>query len=152
MTIASAAAPPTAITFTKLVVADPELLLPFYRNVFDLEVSARHRAYEGTEEELTEIILRATDSGASVVLLSYVHRPAPPVGEAIVGMKVSDVEAVVRAVPGAGGIIDKPLTSMPEVGVDVAFVRDPEGHLLEVVSLHEGGAVWAAAKNAEGAR
>ncbi len=62
----------------------------------------------------------------------YIERATPPPGEAVLGFDVPDVEAAVRAVEAAGGTVDTPIDRMPDLGFAVAFVKDPEGHLIEI--------------------
>ena len=50
----------------------------------------------------------------------------------MLGFNVTDIAATVRAVEEAGGTVDTPIDEMPDIGVAVAFVKDPEGHLIEI--------------------
>lgn len=127
----------TFVGFLKIVVADPARSYLFYRDVFGLEISAEVREHAGTDDEVYEFILRSESTGAALVLISYPRRASVPApGEAIIGLNVADLDAVVAATEQAGGHVDGPVMSMPQHGVDVAFIRDPEGHLIEVVYTH----------------
>lgn len=122
----------TDFTFTKLLVSDLEAQFAFYSAVFGRAEKYRVHTGEG-EEELDEIITTSVDgSGPSLVLLHYLNKPAPRPGSTYVGFRTDDVESIVRAVEAAGGTVTRPPKEMPEFGIKVAFVADPEGHELEV--------------------
>ena len=119
--------------FTKLVVADLERSLAFYRAVAGLEESARVDA-EIAGRKISEILLHpTTPGGANLVLLKFLDRPAPAADEAILGFITADLDAFVARARAAGGSVYEAIKSMPEHGVRVAFVKDVEGHLIEVV-------------------
>ena len=69
---------------------------------------------------------------SSLIVWRYVERPTPPLGESVLGFNVTDIAATVRAVEEAGGTVDTPIDEMPDIGFAVAFVKDPEGHLIEI--------------------
>jgi len=50
----------------------------------------------------------------------------------VIGFNVPHIEDTVRAVEAAGGIVHTEVEQMPELGFAVAFVKDPEGHLIEI--------------------
>lgn len=121
--------------FTKLVVGDLEKSADFYTFVCELTEMARvDAAIEG--RPISEIMFNATGQGAATfVLLTYSGEPAPKAGEVILGFITADVDAFVSRVEAAGGSVAQQAVRQPEHGVKVAFVRDPEGHLIEVVEL-----------------
>ena len=119
--------------FTKIFVDDLDKEATFYISTFGMSEKARLEMGEG-ENALEEIILtsgRGDDS--SFILWRYLERVSPPAGEATLGFNVADVEAIVRAAESNGGSVVQPATTIPEAGVVVAFVMDPEGHTLEIV-------------------
>lgn len=121
--------------FTKLVVADLEAAEAFYTSVFGLEPTARVTAAIG-DRDIDEVMFAPTAPGAgSFVLLRYRDTEGPSGDEVILGMIVDDVEATLDAVVAAGGRVVDPAHAMPEHGVNVGFGADPEGHLLEIVSM-----------------
>jgi len=69
------------------------------------------------------------------VMLKYVNRPAPPIGEVLLGFITPDLAALLKRVSASGGKVVQEARDMPEHGVRVAFVTDPEGHMAEVVQL-----------------
>lgn len=120
---------------TKLVVGDLEKACAFYTSVFGLTEQARvDAAIEG--RPISEIMFHPTaPGGATFVLLAYGDAPAPALSEAITLFITPDLAGLLEKIPGAGGRVVQPMQAMPEHGVKVAFVRDNEGHLIEVVEL-----------------
>jgi catechol 2,3-dioxygenase-like lactoylglutathione lyase family enzyme len=121
--------------FTKLIVADLEKAASFYKAVCGLtELGRVDAAIEG--RRISEIMFNATGEGAATfVLLSYPDAAAAKDGEVILGFITQDVEAFVARAQSAGGRIAQAIETQPQHGVTVGFVRDPEGHLIEVVEL-----------------
>lgn len=121
--------------FTKLVVGDLEKSAAFYKSVCELTEMARVNAViEG--RAISEIMFVATGQGAATfVLLAYPDAPTPKTGELILGFITQDVDAFVARACKAGGSVAQEAQKQPEHGVKVAFVRDVEGHLIEVVEL-----------------
>ena len=121
--------------FTKLVVADLERCVAFYKSVAGLEEVNRVDA-DIAGRKISEIMLQATTpGGANLVLLHFHDLPRPSADEVILGFITPDLEAFVKRTREASGSVYDEIKSMPEHGVRVAFVKDPEGHLIEVVQL-----------------
>lgn len=123
--------------FTKLIVSDVDELFGFYHHVFGLVERARVRQGEG-ELQLDEIILSAPGDGYStptLVIQRFPNRPVPPPGEATLGFVVDDADATVEAALAAGGSVVRPAHPQPQHGVKVAFVKDSDGHLIEIVEM-----------------
>jgi predicted enzyme related to lactoylglutathione lyase len=127
----------TGFGFTKLIVSDVDSLFAFYARVFNLAEVARVRQGEG-EDELDEIIMGAAGKGystPSLVIQRYPNRPIPAPGEATLGFVVQDLDATVANALAAGGSIHRPAKAEPQHGVKVAFIKDSDGHLIEVVQM-----------------
>ncbi len=121
--------------FTKLVVADLERAAAFYKAVCGITEQARVTSAIGGRP-INEILFNPTsEGGATLVLLAFADAPKPAAGEVILGFMTKDLSAFVGRVHAAGGTIAQEIASQPEHGVKVAFVRDIEGHLIEVVEL-----------------
>lgn len=120
---------------TKLVVADLEKACDFYKAVFGLTEHNRVNAsIEG--RPISEIMFNPTaPGGATFVLLAYTDTPTTALSEAITLFITADLAGLLQKVPAAGGRVVDAMRDMPEHGVKVAFVRDVEGHLIEVVEL-----------------
>ena len=125
--------PDTArFAFTKILVNDLEAQFAFYSAVFGRVVRTRYE-FDDRADPLAEIIMTSADgSEQSLVLLHYKNQPAPAPGSAVIGFQVTGIEDVVRRAEAAGGTVTEPPKAMPEIGIKVAFVHDPEGHVLEL--------------------
>lgn len=127
----------TGFSFTKLIVSDVDNLYAFYNRVFDLVEKARVRQGEG-EHELDEIIMGADKDGYStptLVIQRFPNRPIPDRGEVTLGFVVADVDAIVKKAQAEGGSVYRAAQSQPQHGVKVAFIKDSDGHLIEVVEM-----------------
>ncbi len=122
--------------FTKLVVADLDRAARFYEAVCGLEPQARIAGSVGGRP-ITEIVYQPTyKGGASLVLLAYDDAPGPASGEIIVGIASSDAEAFVTRAVAAGGRVVEAVRDAPAHSLEVGFVADPEGHLIEVIQRY----------------
>lgn len=120
---------PCNFAFTKLIVADVDAMARYYRTVYGLRQVDRMEGLIGTEQ-IDEIVL-SDGSGPPLILIQFASRPAPPVGELLLGFLTHDLNAVARQCEAAGGQV----IIGPELHGDmnIAFLSDPEGHLAEVV-------------------
>lgn len=119
--------------FSKLVVGDLERCGAFYQSVCGLQEAGRYDA-EIAGRAIREIMYRPTSpGGAMLVLLAYLDTPRPAGGEAILGFQTPDLDAFVKRAREAGGSVLQDPKQIDDLRVRVAFVRDPEGHVLEVV-------------------
>jgi predicted enzyme related to lactoylglutathione lyase len=119
--------------FSKLVVADLERSGAFYQAVCGLVESGRYDAEIGGRA-IREIMYRPTSpGGATLVLLAFVDTPRPASGEAILGFSTPDLDAFLERARAAGGSVFQEPRTMDDLEVRVAFARDVEGHLIEVV-------------------
>jgi Lactoylglutathione lyase and related lyases len=126
---------PAHFGFTKLVVQDLGAMANFYRNVAGLVEMARVQDAVG-DRKIDEILFNATgQGGATFVLFKFLDREAPAQEEVILGFQTPDVVAFVDRVKSNGGTVVTDVETKAENGVKVAFVADPEGHLIEVVEL-----------------
>lgn len=125
-----------SFSFTKLIVNDVEKMAAFYHEVYGLNALQRVQAHIGADA-ISEIILGPgeTVSAGSLVMLKYVNRPAPPLGEVLLGFITPDLAALLKRVSACGGTVVQEARDMPEHGARIAFVTDPEGHRAEVVQL-----------------
>ena len=119
--------------FTKLIVGDLEASARFYKSVCGLTEQARVRSKVGGRP-MNEILFNpAVPGGTTFVLLAFDDEPKPAISELILGFITTDIVAFVDRVGAAGGTIVDELATRPEFGVKVAIVKDPEGHLIEIV-------------------
>ena len=118
--------------FTKIRVADLDKEFAFYSAAFNRIEKYRVTTGEGVEA-LDEIIMTTPDGDEpSLVLLHYPNQPVPTPGSVVIGFSVADVDATTEAAARAGGTVVTAPHDMPEHGIRVAFVQDPEGHLVEL--------------------
>ena len=121
--------------FSKLVVHDLEASAGFYKSVFGLV--EWQRVQSATERRSIDEIsfLPTCPGGGSLTLIKFLGVPGPRPGEMIVGFTTNDIQALLERVVSAGGRVTKPVRSMPEHRLRVAFVADLEGHVIEVVQM-----------------
>ena len=126
------AAPSARFGFVKFVVRDLEAMRSFYERAFGLAVSQTI-----DQPDFMELILRrpGEDAGFSLILFWYRKTPDIAVGTAYgpLGLFVRDVEAAYAHATKEGATPHRP----PYVSGDmrVAFVLDPEGRELELISM-----------------
>lgn len=121
--------------FTKLIVDDLETTAAFYKEVCGLTEMTRVSA-DMNERKIDEILFHPTaDGGPTLVLWKWLDRTKLAVDEVILGFQTPDLAAFLDRAKAAGGRIISEIKKMPEHGVKVAFVVDPEDHLIEVVEL-----------------
>jgi len=132
-----AAAPVNALDvhfgFTKLVVADLEKSVAFYRAVCGVKETGRvDAAIAG--RKISEVLFAPTaNGGATLVLLAFHDAPKPASGEVILGAITRDIDAFFARALAAGGSVVEAAHEMAELKIRVGFVADAEGHLIEVV-------------------
>lgn len=124
-------------TFTKLIVGDLEKMAAFYQEVYGLEEIERIQSAIGADP-IDEIMLGKADVLTGVlVLLKFIEKPPPELGEVILGFVTDDVEAVYEQVLASGGGIHAKIKQEPDSPYKVGFATDPEGHLAEIVQMLE---------------
>lgn len=126
----------TNFGFTKLVVGDLEKMKAFYTNVYGLKQFDRIQADIGIDP-IDEIML-GRDSGfgpGSLVLLRFTEFAPPRPGAVILGFITDDLNALVDRIVANGGRLHAAIKDIPEMKVRVAFAKDPEGNLAELVQM-----------------
>ena len=119
--------------FTKLVVQDLEAMSSFYKNVAGLVELARYQDVV-MERRIDEILFDGTGQGdPTFILFKLLDRDAPAREEVILGFQTPDVVAFVERVKANGGAVVADVETRAKYGVKVAFVTDPESHLIQVV-------------------
>lgn len=126
-------------SFTKLVVDDLDAMADYYCSVFGLHRGSRDQFDDGVGgvEPIDEIALVAApdDRYGALTLLRFINRPAPARDEVILGFTTPDLSGLLERVERAGGSVFGKVKDLPDHGIRVAFARDPEGHLTELVEL-----------------
>ena len=124
----------TTFGFTKLVVGDLDKMKSFYMNVYGLKQFDRIKADIGIDP-IDEIML-GRDSGfgpGSIVLLRFTELAPPRPGSVILGFISDDLKGLLDRIVANGGRIHSAIKEIPEMKVRVAFAKDPEGNLAELV-------------------
>lgn len=127
----------TFFGFTKIVVEDLDRIAAFYEQTMGFRQLQRvHDSVAG--EPIEEIILvkgEGYGQGVPLIVWKWPSRSAPTESDAILGFQTDDLDALVERIVTAGGaIVDAP-HDKPEHGVRVAFAKDPDGRLLELVQM-----------------
>ncbi|MBM4524908.1 VOC family protein [Rhodococcus hoagii] len=123
----------TRFAFTKVFVTDLDAQASFYKSVFELSEKARIVGRVGADAVEEVLLTTGRGDDSTLGLWCYRDRPAPAPGEATLGFDVRDAHETIRRVEHAGGAVVESVKGIPEHGVLVGFVADPEGHLIEVV-------------------
>lgn len=119
--------------FTKLVVGDLEKSFAFYRDVCGFTEQQRVAGEIGGRAFNEIIMASKSRSAPTLILLAFDDANAPPAGDSILGFFTKDLAAFIERAKSAGGSLLQEAHPVPEMGFNVAFVRDNEGHLLEVI-------------------
>ena len=125
-------------SFCKLIVDDLDGMAVFYRQVFGVTDWARvtKEISATTGGPIDEITFRpAANGGPSLTLLKLLDTPAPPRGEVVLGFITSSITALLDRAVASGGRIATPAEAQPEHDIKVAFIEDPEGHLIEIIEM-----------------
>ncbi len=121
--------------FAKTFVHDLDAMAAFYEKVFGLIPYGRHQD-QMFGRAIDEITYQASyPGGPALTLIKYIDSTAPAAGEAVQGFMTQDLEAVVGRALEAGGSAPEPIRDVPQFGLKVAFVLDPEGHVNEVIQM-----------------
>ncbi len=125
-------APSVRYGFMKFVVGDLAKMVDFYGRAFGLVV-----AQTIDTDTMTEKILRRAGEQTGFSLILYYHKDGRSVqvgtGYGPLGLFVRDVDAAYAHAVAQGAAADRP--PMETNGMRVAFVLDPEGRELELISM-----------------
>lgn len=120
------------VAFTKLVVDDIEASANFYEQLLGIRQLARLQANIG-DTPIDEIML-GDDDGIALILLTWLDGRQVRHGDVILGVTTLQIDEFFTHAGELGAtVVSLPSLSEHGGGVLVGFMRDPEGHLLEVV-------------------
>jgi catechol 2,3-dioxygenase-like lactoylglutathione lyase family enzyme len=135
----------TRMHATKLVVRDLDSAERFYAGL-GLTVLSRNDGGEGDVHQRQTWFSTTGEGDGHILILSHFpelptpSRPEYP-GEIWTCFQVDDVDATANAATALGGEVFRPGEDIPDHHVRAAVVRDPEGHLIELVGPIKQGAV-----------
>ena len=125
----------TQYGFAKTFVHDLDAMGRFYEEVFGLIPFNRHQD-RMFGREIDEITYQSTyQGGPALTLIKYLDSTGPSAGESVQGFITEDLDALVGRARAAAGTVPEPIREIPEFGIRVAFVLDPEGHVNEVIQM-----------------
>lgn len=123
----------TRLAFIKMFVNDLPAQADFFQSVFGFTEKARLSGGEGVDAFEEVILTSGRDDDSSLILWRFPELPVPTPGETVFGFNVADAHGTVQRIEQAGGSVVKPVKDMSDHGCLVAFAKDPEGHLMEIV-------------------
>lgn len=121
--------------FAKTFVHDLDAMAAFYEAVFGLVRFGRHQDTM-FGRAIDEVTYQASYPGdPALTLIQYCDSTGPIAGEAVQGFVSDNLEALVERALAHGGTVPDPIRAIPEFGLRVVFVLDPEGHVNEVIQM-----------------
>ena len=128
----------TAPDYVVLLVDDLDRSLAFYCDTLGLRLGHRSDPYAQLDTGRTRVALYLRTAMADTLGLGDLRRPDPRAPAFELGFKVDDVDAAYGALTGRGveGVVEP--TDRPW-GQRTAYVRDPDGHLIELAEDRAGG-------------
>ncbi len=121
--------------FTKLIVADLAKSAAFYTAAFGLIKMHRLDA-EILGRAVSELVFQSTYAGGPMLILAQFHdAKQAAANELILGFATQDMEACLARVEQAGGTLAEPVREISEANMRVAFLKDPEGHIVQVTQI-----------------
>lgn len=124
-----------SIAYAKIVVGDLDRLQSFYSEFLGLTLAMRIEEGEGDDAFAECFFAPGPQSPPQIVLIAYTNRPAPPRGEAVLALRVDSVDEIVASTCRGGGAIAVEAYDVPEHNIRMAYVTDPEGHLIELIQM-----------------
>ena len=123
------------LSFTKLIVDDADSVASFYEQVCGLIEEGRSEDQIGGRPIL-EVYFKSDPPGTGTFTLTkFLDAPKQPSQDIILGFLTGDIEGFVERALGAGAQVVESVHERADHGVKVAFLKDIEGNLIEVVEL-----------------
>lgn len=126
----------TDFMFTKLQVKDLDAAVVFYSSVIGMVQMNRVEA-EIDGRKVSEVVFMPTYEGGPMFILAQFHdTQAPATGELILGFSTKDIAGLASRAEQAGGRMIETAREVPGMGgMKVAFIADPEGHVLQLSQM-----------------
>jgi len=123
----------TDVVFTKLQVKNLEQAAAFYGSVVGLVEMNRVEA-EIAGRKVTEVVFMPTSAGGAMfILASFADTEVAAANEVILGLVTQNIAGFIARAEQAGGRVLEATREVPGMGgMQVAFLADPEGHVLQI--------------------
>lgn len=123
------------LSFTKLIVEDIDRMSEYYCALCGFAEEGRGDD-QIASRPIREVYFRSDPPGTGTFTLTkFLDRPRQPAEAIILGFVAADINQFVENAVKVGSVVIEPVQSRPDHGVKVAFVKDPEGNLIEVVEI-----------------
>ena len=119
--------------YVVLVVTELDRSLSFYTHVLGLPLGHRAGSFAQLDTGATRIALYERQAMADTLGVDSLEPPPVDAPAFELGFKVDDVDAAYAEITAAGAQPATPPTDRPW-GQRTAYVRDPDGHLIELVT------------------
>ncbi|HEX6255657.1 MAG TPA: VOC family protein [Euzebyales bacterium] len=123
----------SAPDYIVLIVADLDRSVRFYADVLGLPLGHRSGPYAQFSTGVTRMSLYEREAMATTLRVDALHPPRPDAPGFELGFKVDDVDAAYAELVAAGADAVTAPHDRPW-GQRTAYVADPDGHLIELVS------------------
>lgn len=118
---------------TKLVVSDLQRMSRFYADLFGFSEVARIKAQVAGEAIEEAVLINPDKPKEMLIIFCYLERPAPGNGEVILAFRARQIDQLLEHAVCLGARISSPAEDMQDSGYRVAFIADPEGHIVELM-------------------
>lgn len=121
------------------LVRDFDGCLRFYRDIIGLELkySAEGGYYAAFNNEGSDVLLELFTSKDAAAVLGDRPAETPSQYRTLVSFSVPSVDATLEELRGKGADVVGDATDQPAWGVRIAYVRDPDGNLIELFTSLE---------------
>ena len=126
----------TDFMFTKLQVKNLDGAVAFYSSVVGLVEMNRVDAEIGGRKVSVVVFMPTYPGGPMFILAQFHDTQAAAANELILGFATKDIAGFIARAEQAGGRVLEPAREVPGMGgMQVAFVSDPEGHVLQLSQM-----------------
>ncbi len=127
------------IDHIRLLTADFVACFRFYRDVMGFRVTwgdegGSYASFSDREDKKPTLALFEREAMAAEVGTSHLPTGAPAQDRAILIIGVEDVDRTVQELEARGAPVVKAPQDYPDWGIRAAYLRDPDGNLIEVNS------------------